>query len=250
VKSDIYKFRIDSFTPDTMPMARLAAYLVELSKLLGQEAAVHFREIKRGSAVLVTEVDAVAVPKVRERLTRVEGSAANWHDEDESVEPFRKINAMLASDNAVGKLHRGTATILSFPGRESARARIGPVTQPTSIVGQLVRIGGRDKTAHAQVEDAEARSWSIVMTREQARGLAPFLYGDVLKFTGNGRWFRSESGEWELDELRLQAWERITNETLRESVSALRQIEGSNWKALDEPIQVLERIQHGDDEVH
>ena len=247
MSSETYEFRIDSFTPGTLPMARLAAYLAELAKLLGNDSQVHFREIKRGSAVLVTDVERVAAPKVRERLTRVESAASKWQEHDDTSEPFRKLNTMLASDNAVGRLQRGRAVVLRFPGRESARVKIGPVTQATQIVGQLVRIGGRDKTSHAQVEDAEGRSWSIVMTREQARSLAPHLYGDVMRFSGSGRWVRTEAAQWELDEMRLNSWEPVTNESLRHSVTALRHLEFKYPLAGTDPIALLRDLRHGDD---
>jgi hypothetical protein len=228
-------------------MARLADYLMELAKLLGNQSQVHFKEIKRGSAVLVTEVEKVAAPKVRERLGRVEGAASKWQERDDTSEPFRKLNTMLAADNAIGKLQRGTAVVLRFPGRESAKVKIGPVTQATTIVGQLVRIGGRDKTSHAQVEDAEGRSWSIVMTREQARALAHHLYGNVMRFAGTGRWLRTESGYWEMDEMRLQAWEQVTNESLRESLSTLRGLEVIRPTIQGDPVAYLEQLRHGDD---
>jgi hypothetical protein len=246
VKSDIYKFRIDSFTPGTLPMARLAIYLAELAKLLGNESSVHFREITRGSAVLVSEVEPVAVPKVRDRLSRAEGKLSRSAIEsDETADPFRKLNAMLAADNAVGNLRRGTATILRFPGREAARVKIGPVTQPTNLVGQLVRIGGRDSSAHAQVEDVEGRSWTIAMTRDQARLLAPHLYGDAMRFNGVGRWFRMEDGTWELDEMKLHDWEKLKNETLRESVTELRLIEGSDWSKQSDAAADIADIREG-----
>lgn len=227
-------------------MARLAAYLGELAKLLGHEGSVHFKEITRGSAVLVSEVESTAVPKVRERLNRAEVTLArSAAEKDETAEPFRKLNAMLAADNAVGNLRRGTATILRFPGREAARIKIGPITQPTNVIGQLVRIGGRDASAHAQVEDAEGRSWTVVMARDQARALAPHLYGEVMRFSGIGRWFRLEDGTWELDEMRLQAWEPMKNESLRESVTALRLLEGSEWSKEPDATEELAQIREG-----
>jgi hypothetical protein len=243
-KPDVYKFRIDSFTPSTIPMIRLATYMLELARLMGNDTSVHFREIQRGSAVIVSEVESVAVPKVRGRLTRVEGAASNWRENDETSDPFWKLNSMLAADNAVGNLRRGTATILKFPGREAERVKIGPVTQPTSLIGQLVRVGGRDASAHALIQDAEGRGWRIIMTREQARALARYLYGDVMRFTGSGRWFRTEGGFWELDELRLQSWDEVTNETLRESVDSLRLL-SSDWQKTLDPMVALERIRHG-----
>lgn len=37
----IYRFKIDAYSPDTMPMARLAQYMGELAVLLGEREAVH-----------------------------------------------------------------------------------------------------------------------------------------------------------------------------------------------------------------
>ncbi|MGB3390245.1 MAG: hypothetical protein WBA88_19930, partial [Pseudaminobacter sp.] len=68
-----YKFRIaDSYTPDTLPMERLAEYMIALAKLLGEPHDVHFDAVRKGSAVLVAKIDAPAQPKVRERVRRLE----------------------------------------------------------------------------------------------------------------------------------------------------------------------------------
>jgi len=42
-----YEFHIDAFTPATIPMARLAQYLAELSVLLDQPERVHFEKLKK-----------------------------------------------------------------------------------------------------------------------------------------------------------------------------------------------------------
>ena len=54
-----YVLRIDAFTPDTMPMARLAEYLGALARLLGHAEHTHFVRLEEGSAKLVHRVDAV-----------------------------------------------------------------------------------------------------------------------------------------------------------------------------------------------
>ena len=40
-----YRFEIDAFTPDTIPMARLAQYLGDIARMMGQEASVHFARV-------------------------------------------------------------------------------------------------------------------------------------------------------------------------------------------------------------
>ena len=47
-KEDI-TFRIDVFSPETLPMGRLAEYLAHLSTLYGQKEKVHFKGIEKGS---------------------------------------------------------------------------------------------------------------------------------------------------------------------------------------------------------
>jgi hypothetical protein len=67
-----YRFAIaDSFTPQTLPMERLAEYVAALAKLLGERENVHFRSIEAGSAVLVATIDTPAQRKVRDRVIAV-----------------------------------------------------------------------------------------------------------------------------------------------------------------------------------
>ena len=46
-----YRFRIDVFKPDTMPMGRLAEYMADLSQLLGEKEQVHFVRLEEGSKI-------------------------------------------------------------------------------------------------------------------------------------------------------------------------------------------------------
>ena len=66
-----FTFRIDSFTPETLPMARLAEYMAHLAALYGSEERVHFDKLKKGSAILQVIVDEPAIPKVFQRLQSV-----------------------------------------------------------------------------------------------------------------------------------------------------------------------------------
>lgn len=40
--NDIYVFQIDAYAPETIPMVRLATYLLELARLFGEPERVHF----------------------------------------------------------------------------------------------------------------------------------------------------------------------------------------------------------------
>jgi hypothetical protein len=247
MKGDTYVFRIDRFTPETMPMARLAEYITELAALLGSDERVHLKALRKGSVQLISTVETEAVPKVRIRLQQVMAPSPT----DEVSAHYKKIDDLLAADNAVGTIKRQNAVVLRFPGRTNPRPpRIGPFTQSTELRGQLVRVGGRDESAHALVQDVEGAIWKVTLTRIQARELAGMLYGPPLRISGNGRWERNEQGKWVMLEMRLQSWEQLSEESLRAGITTLRAIEGSEWPTESDPGELLRRIRNGDDEVH
>src|SRR5688572_23241874 len=66
-----YTFHIDAYSPETIPMARLALYMQQLAALLGHESAVHFVALEPGSTRLVSRIDREDLPKVASRLDRV-----------------------------------------------------------------------------------------------------------------------------------------------------------------------------------
>jgi hypothetical protein len=247
VRPDIYIFRIDRFTPETLPMARLAQYLAELAALLGESERVHFKELKRGSAQVVAAVEAVAAPKVKMRVTRAESADLD----DEVRSKFENLNTLLAEDNAVGTIKRGGAVILKFPGREQPiPEKIGPFSQQTEVVGQLVRLGGRDSTSHATIQDADGKFWHVTLSRDQAKQLGAMIYGPPLRISGNGRWVRHGKGEWQLLDMKMQTWEALAETSLREGIAALRALPKGDWERERDLDAVLKRIRRGDDEVH
>lgn len=233
---DEYEFHLDAYSPATIPMERLALYMAQLAKLLASQDSVHFQELREGSTVLVSIVEREAAPKVARRL---EGLAKGDAGNDES-NCFRLLNGLLRDDNAIGKLVRKaprteSATILRFPGREEIRPpKLGPFTEPATVEGELVRIGGRDATAHAQLLDAEGRPWIGEMNRDTAQKLAPYLYkGPILRVSGDARWERTEEGSWRVISFRIESFEVLADDTLEAAAKRLRAIEGGAWNVED-----------------
>ena len=71
-----YRFVIQqAYTPQTLPMARLAEYMGRMATLLGEKSHVHFVRIEEGSAVLLQDVEQEAQPLVRERIHAVREDA-------------------------------------------------------------------------------------------------------------------------------------------------------------------------------
>jgi hypothetical protein len=221
-----YRFKIDVFRVDTIPMVRLAEYMAELAKLLGQPERVHFSHLEDGSAVLVSSIEDQAWPKVTERVRGVhQGNAPK-----DAIKAYRTLDAMLAKDNAVGVLLRDAeADVIPFPGRTRPKPmRYGPFRERGSVDGVLIRLGGRDETIPVLLQDGEA-SFSCQTNREVAKRLAPHYLGETLRAHGEGRWVREEDGSWHLLEFYIEDFEVLDDSPLHEVIDKLRAVEGSTW---------------------
>lgn len=240
-----YTFRIDVFTPATLPMKRLAEYLRELSRLYGNHERVHFVKLKKGSANAVVRVEYEADPKVRERLDGVKHRDAPA----EAIDAYGSLDKMLADDNAIGTIavalpRRKTAQILEFPGRNRANVeRFGSVTQPGSIDGQLIRIGGLDETVPVLLLE-EDRHRHCNCNRDTARKLAPFLFGGTLRVFGSGKWHRDDFGNWVMDRFSISSFEPLDETSLVDITADLRSIE-SDLQKIDDPLLRLRHLRSG-----
>ncbi len=239
-----YRFIIDAFTPDTLPMSRLADYMAELAKLLGEASSVHFDRIERGSAVLVSHVEETVAAKVGRRVCDLGAGRG----EDGARKAFRRLDHMLDEDAAVGLLVTGEGDeIIAFPGRERIKPlSYGPFNQDGTLDGVLLRVGGRGKTAHALIDTGD-RVYSCLVSREQARELGPHIYGPVLRFHGQGRWRRDEEGRWHLERFRLGSFSILDDSPLSSVVARLRAVEGSGWKDVANPIGELREMRHDEE---
>jgi len=220
-----YRFSIDAYTPETMPMARLAEYMAQLAVVLGEPGAVHFDRLVAGSTVVVHRVEREAVPKVRERTAAV----ARGDAPRDAIRAFRSINRLLREDNGTGVLRervRG-AKLLLFPGREDDRETISSVRQTGTIDGRLMKLGGTDETVPVVLESEDrliAHCWT---TRALAKQLAHKLFEPVRLF-GSGRWGRDADGAWTLLEFEIKHFETMHDVPLSAAVAELRAI-GADW---------------------
>jgi hypothetical protein len=233
-----FRFRIEAYTPETIPMARLAEYLHELAAMLGEANAVHFVRLEASSTVVVHKVEHEAVPKVRDRATAVarrQGSRA-------AMRAYRAINRMLRKDNGAGVLQAPTgAEIIRFPGIQEVE-RFGTVTQQCSVDGEVVRIGGTRELVPITLRSEEELIADCYTSRATAKRLAAHLFEPVRLF-GNGRFAREDEGSWKLEYFAFENFARLTDEALSSTIEALRAIPGGEWgeDALDE----LRFIRHG-----
>lgn len=238
-------FKIDSFTPETLPMARLAQYLAQLSILYGNDDSVHFEKLRKGSAIVQVSVEEPAFPKVFGRLQ----SVLTGDPEPEVQKAFRTIDRLLRADNAVGIITgSGKAKLLEFPGRKLPN--IDPITlyQPTTIDGVVIRIGGRDDTIPVTIQDQEGTVINCeIRGRAQAKDLSRHFLAETLRVSGNGKWSRTNSGAWVLESLVIQSFEVLDDADLGDVVAALRSVENNGWADVEDPLGAWKKLRGVDD---
>ena len=242
-----YRFRIDAFTPATMPMARLAEYMADLALLLGDPERVHFERLDEGSTVLVQNIEDVAAPKVRERLCAVR----RGDGPRDAIKAFESLDRRLAQDNAVGVLSGPDEdNVIRFPGRERpAPLTYGSFRQHGSLDGVLVRLGGVDQSVHGLLQDG-TQTWRFETTREMARDLRDHLYEKPLRIFGEGRWRRDPAGKWNLERFVLSQFEALDDAPWPETVERLRAIKGGGWSEVDDPLAELRDLRGEGDGPH
>ena len=118
-ESDEYRLKIEAYTPDTMPMERLAEYLAELAQMLGESTSVHFVRLEPGSTSVIHRIEREAVPKIKTRTASVRRGIGPR----DSVRAYRKINRMLREDNgsAVWKEEKPKPRLLCSPAKKTLR---------------------------------------------------------------------------------------------------------------------------------
>lgn len=226
-----YRFTIDVFNVDCLPMSRLAEYMAELAHLLGEEERVHFSRLEPGSTILVSSVEEPAAPKVEERLRKVhDGSAPK-----DALKGYRALDTLLAKDNAIATLTGDEgAQIIAFPGRTRPKpVRYGPFREHGSLDGVVIRIGGRGDPVPVWLTDAEGAEFSCQTSLEISKRLASHYRGATLRVYGSGKWTREEDGSWLLQQFDIDDFEILDDAPLTDMVEKLRSVRGGDWSEID-----------------
>ena len=236
-----YRFKIDAFTPDTIPMHRLAEYMNDLATLLGSQKSVHFVKLEGGSTTLVEHIEAEAVAKVTERIEKVKKRTAP----EDAIRAFADIDKRLLEDGADGFVETDLGKVIEFPGRNRALFdTFAPFTEHGTLDGQLIRVGGRDETVPVYLEEGQTIH-KCNSNREMAKRLAPFFLGPTLRVQGNGKWYRDQFGNWVLEHFTITDFSPLDDSNLTDVVSKLRALPRSELQTLDDPLSELRRIRHG-----
>lgn len=230
-----YRFTVTHpWTVGTIPMVRLAAYMSELAKLLGETEHVHFTALEEGSLHALVRIDEPAVPRVAERARGVVAGDGPG----DAMKAAARLDAMLAEDDAAGRLSDRTGTeIIPFPGRDRpAHPAYGPFQQDGTLEGEIVSVRGRGDTVHVILRDGPVEHSGCETTPEIGRALARHFRGEAVRLSGSGTWYRGSDGAWELRRFRIRSFEVLEDTPLTEIAARLRSVPGNEWHHVDDPV--------------
>ena len=234
-----WRFTIDAFTPDSLPMARLAEYLAQLARLLGETRSVHLVRIERGSTVLVHEIGEDAVLSVQRRVEAVrEGRGSG-----PAHEAFRKLNGYLAEDDARARLEmNGSDTdMLVLPPSAGSQPDVPVVRQTASVSGVVVRVGGIGTRVPVLLASHGKQTSGCHADRATAKKLARHLFEPVRLF-GEGQWSRRDD-TWDVDRFSIERFEPLDDAPLSQVLDRLRRVAAS-WP--DDLYLDLEAVRGGE----
>lgn len=232
-------FSIDSLTPDTLSMSRLAEYLKELSVLYGSIDHVHFDRVSEGSACLNVRIEEHAINDVHSRLSLV-----NLGDAPADItKAYNAVDRLLRADNATGAIYaRKGSNVLIFPGRTRPDIPSISIDQQTTVDGVVIKIGGRDDTIPVRLRDIEGNIIRcMVKGQSQAKEIAKYYLDVPLRVNGIGSWTRDANG-WRLENLTIQSWEPLDTRPAHEVLEHLSMVDNNSWNQLDDPIYEWKKL--------
>lgn len=132
--------------------------------------------------------------------------------------------------------------MIRFPGRERDQDKTaGPVTEATTLDGEVIQIGGRDETISVYLRDQE-KIHICTASREQGRVLATHLFEGRVRVSGIGTYVRNGFGEWERRKFVIDSFLPLQTGPLGAVINQLRALGGPTL----DPTPLLEELRHGE----
>jgi hypothetical protein len=236
----------EELTPLTLPMARLAEYLTDLAIIMGHKESIHFRAMGDGSARAIMDVD----EEEESRVTIQIQNAARGEGPHYANEAYRRLDSRLREDDAIGDIVNTSknAKVIEFPGRTTDQFQAyGPINERASVVGVLKRVGGFDESVPVHLQRADGRRVYCEAAPGLAKELLPF-YEKMVRVHGIATYYR-EAGLWKLDKFRIHSYdpEPLAGDSLAETIEKLKAIPRNEWNEIDDPLEELRKIRHGED---
>lgn len=231
-----YELHILGTSKKTLSLDDFAELAKKLADLLGEKECVHFGALRDGSARIQAKVEQSARQDVIVQLAKMRQGS--------SPSKITKLNDYLGSKGWRGELKNADgAVIIDFPGTPKKKPeQVQTVHQTDSLIGQVIKIGGRDDTVPMTLKTSDGAFVDVnVKGRDQAKKLAQYLFGADIKVTGNATWTRDEDGQWTCSAMEVVSFEETDSTSLADLFEAMTRVPNNHWHQLDDPIAEWEK---------
>lgn len=236
-----YELHVLGTSKKTLSLDEFADLAKRFADLLGEHERVHFGALKDGSARILAKVDQSARQDVFVQLAKMRLGAPSAK--------IAKLNDYLGSKGWRGELKNTEGGIvIAFPGTPQKKPeQVQTVHQPDSLIGQVIKIGGRDDTVPMTLKTPDGAFVDVnVKGRDEARKLAQHLFGADIKVNGNATWTRDEEGQWTCSAMEVLSFEETDSSSLVDLFETLRRVPNNHWHRLEDPISEWEKKYRGD----
>jgi hypothetical protein len=248
-----FRFKIDGkvgdedMTPLTLPMARLAEYLVDLAIVMGHTESVHFLRTELGSHESVVMVAADEEGRVTQQVQ----DAARGAAVREANIAYRRMDNRLREDSAYAAITNVSkkAKVIEFPGRNLAvQQEYGPIKERASLVGVLKRVGGFDETVPIHLQRADGEKFYCETEPLIAKQLYLF-YEQTVRVHGIATYSRGKDGVWKIDNFKIQSFDPqpLSEDNFSQTIEKLKAIPGNEWNQVADPLEELYKLRHGEE---
>ncbi len=224
-------------------MRDLAAYLSDLSELLGNHGSVHCQELREGSVDVVYEVEASSIEPVMERML----DACHPAGDPAARNAYRNLNQRLKRDRASGTILEQTETtlhtLIEIPGIQEEAGDRPPTLWEAGIVdGIPTGVGGRrldPDWVPVRIVDS-----GVLLNCEAkppaAIAIACHLLTTPIRASGKGRWVHDDDKGWQLDKFRIEQFDPLDSRPMAELVSEMRALYAdTDWARMNDPLAQL-----------
>lgn len=227
-----YTFKIEGFTPETMPFGRLIDYYAHLKQMLGLPDQLHLISVTTGSHATCLAVDYDAQNGIEERLMRLRDGSAPKN----ALRARDSINLMLREDGTSAEL-LGTdgSNVIPFPGKRADDDVVLSICDYAVVYGEVYHIAVSKSEVKLRLATEAFGVVYCVAPRDMGIALREFL-DERIKISGRGRWKRSTDGSWTVNDITISDFQHVPDGNLKDTVKRLRALD------IDWPEDVLGEI--------
>lgn len=238
-----YDLHVFGTRPRQMPLEDVGELSKRLSDLLGCREHLRFAKLKTGSTSILARVLEPAVTNVAVNVLKAK------QEDGAGFSKVARIDEYLAARGWHGELrNRQGRVLLVFPGAVNAEPseEVRTVQQLDSLVGTVIKIGGRDETVPMQLQVIDGRYLDVtVKGRDLAMRLGSLLFQEV-RVSGLATWERGTDGQWSCATMIVTDFDKLSTKPLAELFDELSQLPGNDWNSMENPDAEWLRIRRGD----